>query len=174
MRSPIVILILILLNPQGTRSVAGLETRRRDHMVPWWLFAHYKSATMSLQDMQAEFVQAVEGPGSTAEWLGGEWCVALHMGSIRDRVSGEMNYSDSHADVSVTSAQQFEELRAAGARMLQEYSAQVQPLRALGSTNAPRADSTVADQPCVPAPTDFVGSAIVREVAEDVLNICFF
>jgi len=150
----------------STETSTGNEKKKRYHMMPWWLFYHYKhTAGQSDVSIAQEWKDAIEGKGAEAEYEDGQWCVSMFMGVFKDTVDSNLQVSRTQRQVQVQNADQLDELLRAGQSMRNSFSAQYRAPRALGDgTSAPVVDASPAEMPQSVQMADITMGAIQREL----------
>ena len=121
-------------------------------------------AGFSKEQIEKEFIDLIESPTSTAEYIRGEWCVAFFEGVYRDRVRSDMNYSDTSRDAHVQNPSQLTELQSSSRRQLDAHYDQLGSLRTVASAGAPVTQAMPSDQPAPPVYQDLASLSINREV----------
>lgn len=100
---------------ESSINEGGIEEEEQDHFQPWWLFRdHGLGAGRSLQQLEQEFREAVEKPGSDAIYRRGEWLVPRFAGVTRAKVARTLNRQDIMRKKSLEGTEQLTDLQASG------------------------------------------------------------
>lgn len=107
---------------ETARSSTGKEERDQDHFKPWKIFRDDAlAAGRKLQDIEAEWRDAIENQSADCRWERGQWLVAEYRGLIVDRLRSDTQESSSTRSKRIETTDELAAFQQSGKAMHASY-----------------------------------------------------